>query len=357
MDPATDSPRSDRPAPARYLVTGALGCIGAWTVRTIARDGNPVVAFDLATDARRLAQITTPEELARITRVSGDITDLESIERVIDEHAISHVIHLAALQIPFCRADPPRGALVNVVGTVNVFEAVRRRAERMGPVVYAGSIGMYSLGDADPATGRLEADAVPHPATAYGVYKLANEGTARVYWNEHGLSSIGLRPMTVYGPGRDQGMTSTPTKAIAAAVLGLPYTISFGGRTLFQYAEDAARTFVIASQSGLQGAHTFNLGGSLAHLREFVAAIDAAVPGAGVPNRDRRARATVPRGDRLGGDRRARSGPGDAAPDGHRPHRRAVPGAPRARRAGPGGAGARAARLNATGPAAGSRGA
>jgi len=280
MDAATVSPRSDRPAPARYLVTGAFGCIGAWTVRTIARDGSLVVAFDLATDPRRLAQITTPEELAGIVRVSGDITDLETIERVIDEHEISHVIHLAALQIPFCRADPPRGARVNVVGTVNVFEAVRRRVERMGPVVYAGSIGMYSLGDADPATGRLEADAVPHPASLYGVTKLANEGTARVYWNENGVSSIGLRPMTIYGPGRDQGMTSTPTKAIAAAVLGRPYTISFGGRTLFQYTEDAARTFVLASQSTLEGANTFNLGGNLVHLREFVAAIDAAVPGA-----------------------------------------------------------------------------
>ena len=61
-----------------------------------------------------------------MTLVTGDITDLPAIERVLDEHAITNVVHLAALQVPFCRADPPLGAAVNVVGTVNVFEAVRR---------------------------------------------------------------------------------------------------------------------------------------------------------------------------------------------------------------------------------------
>jgi len=266
---------------SRYLVTGALGCIGAWTVRALVRDGHPVVAFDQATDARRLRLISAPEELERVVHVRGDITDLGSIEAALDEHRIDRVIHLAALQVPACRADPPLGARVNVLGTVNVFEAVRRRAERMGPLVYTGSIGMYSAGDADPRTGRLEANAVPHPANHYGVYKQANEATARVYWADHGLTSIGLRPLTVYGPGRDQGLTSTPTTAIVAAVLGLPYTISFGGRTLFQYARDVAETLILASRSGLRGAHAFHLGGNHVELREFVAAIDAAVPGAG----------------------------------------------------------------------------
>ena len=93
----------------RYLVTGALGCIGAWTVRALARREIPVVAFDLATNTRRLELVASPDELRRVTLVKGDITDLASIERAIDEHGITNVIHLAALQIPFCRADPPLG--------------------------------------------------------------------------------------------------------------------------------------------------------------------------------------------------------------------------------------------------------
>jgi UDP-glucuronate 4-epimerase len=262
----------------RFLVTGALGCIGAWTVRALVREGVPVVAFDLGGDTRRLRSIMTDSELATVTFVRGDITDIASVEAALDAHSISNVIHLAALQMPFCRADPPRGALVNVVGTVNVFEAVKRRADRIGPIVYTSSIGIYGVDDADTASGRLEETATAHPLNHYGVYKLANEGTARVYWLDDRLASIGLRPMTVYGVGRDQGMTSGPTKAIVAALLGLPYTIGFGGSTLFQYADDVARTLLAASRSRLDGARVFNLGGSVASMAELVETIESVVP-------------------------------------------------------------------------------
>ena len=192
-------------------MTGALGCIGAWTVRQLVREGVPVVAFDLGHDPRRIELIVEPDDLAAWTSSQGDITDLATVERALDEYGITNVIHLAALQVPFCRADPPLGAQVNVTGTVNVFEAVKRRGDGMAPVVYTGSIGMFSLSDVDPMTGRLEEDADAHPGNHYGVYKLANEGSARIYWADTGVPSVGLRPMTVYGAGRDQGMTSTPT--------------------------------------------------------------------------------------------------------------------------------------------------
>ncbi|MDO8485353.1 MAG: NAD(P)-dependent oxidoreductase [Candidatus Limnocylindrales bacterium] len=264
----------------RFLVTGALGCIGAWTVRALVREGVPVVAFDLGRNHRRLDQIMTREELAEVTFLVGDITDLTAIEVALDEHRITNVVHLAALQVPFCRADPPLGALVNVVGTVNVFEAVKRRLDRMAPLVYTSSMGAYSAADVNPVTGRLHEGGEAHPTTHYGVYKVANEGTARIYALDDGLSSIGLRPMTVYGAGRDQGMTSSPTVAIAAAVLGLPFTITFGGRTLFQYAEDVAGTLMAASRSSLDGAHVFNLGGHPVDISTWVEAIEAIVPDA-----------------------------------------------------------------------------
>jgi nucleoside-diphosphate-sugar epimerase len=261
-------------------VTGALGCIGAWTVRELVREGVPVVAFDLGRSRRRLEQIMTEEELAAVRFVGGDITELEALERTLDDHQITNVVHLAALQVPFCRADPPRGAMVNVVGTVNVFEAVNRRLDRMGPLVYTSSMGAFSASDADGASGRLHEDAAAHPSTHYGVYKVANEGTARIYAADDGLASIGLRPMTVYGAGRDQGMTSSPTVAIAAAVLGVPYAITFGGRTVFQYARDVARTLIQASRSSLEGAHVFNLAGNPVSIQDWVATIDDIVPGA-----------------------------------------------------------------------------
>lgn len=263
----------------RFLVTGALGCIGAWVLHELVREAAPVVAFDRAADVRRPAMLLSPDELGRVTFVEGDIRDPASLGAVIDAHDITNVIHLAALQVPFCRADPVAGAQVNVVGTVAVFEAVRARRDRMAPLVYAGSVGMFDAADADIASGRLLADATAHPANLYGVYKLANEGTAHVYWQEHEVASFGLRPLTVYGPGRDQGITSTPTKAMAAAVLGLRYRITFGGSTLYQYAADAARLFIRASRAALPGANVANMGGSVASMDEVVSLIERHVPG------------------------------------------------------------------------------
>ena len=274
MTPSTDTTGRDE----RFLVTGALGCIGAWTVRALIRDHAAVTAFDLGTDHRRLAAIMTPDELADVDFVVGDITDLASVERVMADKGITNVIHLAALQVPFCRADPVMGARVNVLGTVNLFEAVRRRGEGMAPLVYSSSLGMFSLGDVDPATGELREAADPHPGNHYGVYKLANEGNARIYWAETGVSSVGLRPMTVFGVGRDQGMTSGPTVAIAAAVLGRQYHIAFGGSTLFQYADDVARTLILASRSGRPGASVFNFGGNVVGIPEWVATIEDLLP-------------------------------------------------------------------------------
>jgi UDP-glucuronate 4-epimerase len=220
-------------------------------------------------------------ELDQVTFVRGDITDLGALEAALDDHGITNVIHLAALQIPFSKADPPLGARVNVVGTVNVFEAIKRRLGRMAPVVYASSLGMFAAGDVDPETGVLAADATPHPLNHYGVYKVANEGNARVYWLDDEVPSVGLRPMAVYGVGRDQGMTSGPTKAIASAVLGRPCSLAFGGPTLFQYADDVAGTLILASRSRLPGAHVFNVNGAVADGPALVEAIEAVIAGAG----------------------------------------------------------------------------
>jgi len=92
------------------------------------------------------------------------------------------------------------------------------------------------------------------------------------------VSSLGLRPYVIYGVGRDQGMTSTPTKAMFAAAVGQPYHISYGGRCDFEYADDAAKAFIAAARAPFEGMDVFNLVGAAVHLREVVAAIEAAAP-------------------------------------------------------------------------------
>jgi nucleoside-diphosphate-sugar epimerase len=250
----------------RYLVTGALGAIGAWTVRALLDRGHEVVTFDLGGSDHRLRLAVSDDELAALTRVQGDVTDLEQLTAVMEGHDIAGVVHLAALQVPFVREDPVAGANVNVTGTVNVLEAVRRRGNGMAPVVYASSIAA------------LPTEAGAYPGTLYGVFKLANEGTARRYFEDYGVSSVGLRPHTVYGPGRDQGLTSAPTAAMVAAAKGEAFTIPFGGALQFQYSADAGEAFVRASEAGGQGASVHNLDGPVVTVEEVIAAIEAAAP-------------------------------------------------------------------------------
>src|SRR5262249_34368819 len=121
----------------RYLVTGALGAIGAWSVRALVDRGHEVVTYDLGGSDHRLRLALSNDEIDALTRLDGDVRDLAALERVLEEHEIGAVIHLAALQVPFVRDDPVAGAQVNVVGTVNILEAARRSERVELPVVYA----------------------------------------------------------------------------------------------------------------------------------------------------------------------------------------------------------------------------
>jgi UDP-glucuronate 4-epimerase len=250
----------------RYLVTGAFGAIGAWTVRALLHRGHDVVTYDVGGSDHRLRLALTDEQLAALWRIEGDVTDIGQLDQVIADEGVTGVIHLAALQVPFVRADPVAGAAVNVGGTVNVLEAVRRRGEGMAPVVYASSIAAL----AEPPGA--------YPSTLYGVFKLANEGTAARYYEDYGVRSVGLRPHTVYGPGRDQGLTSAPTAAMVAAAEGREFRIPFGGALQLQYVADAGEAFVRASEADADGASVHNLDGPVATIPEVIAAIERAAP-------------------------------------------------------------------------------
>jgi len=261
----------------RFLVTGAMGCIGAWTVKQLVEAGVPVWTYDLPGSGHRLRLIMDDDALAQIHVIAGDITDFAHFEQVVVDNGITHIIHLAALQVPFVRANPVLGAQVNVVGSTIVLETVKRHADQVQGLAYASSAGVYGPINQYPAAP-LAHDAPLNPQNLYGVTKQANEGMARIYWQEYGLRSVGLRPYIIYGPGRDQGMTSTPTKAMLAAAVGRNYHISFGGAAVYHHAQDAAGVFVRAARTRVDGAPVFNLGGTNATMADMVAAIEAVAP-------------------------------------------------------------------------------
>src|SRR5918999_5262631 len=212
------------------LVTGAFGCIGSWVVRSLVDRGDRPVVFDLRDDPWRMRMIAGPEIATRVTIVRGDIADRDAVMRVVQEHDVDRIVHLAAWQIPLCRQDPAKGAAINVVGTANVFEGARASGGRVSRVIYASSAAVFGPPSFYPP-GPIKDDAPAHPATHYGVYKVANEETARIYWEEHRIPSMGFRPLSVYGPGRDFGLTADPTLAMKSAVLGRPFRIRWGGAT------------------------------------------------------------------------------------------------------------------------------
>jgi UDP-glucuronate 4-epimerase len=178
----------------RWLITGALGCVGGWCCRQLVREGHTVVGLDLESDRQRAELIMSGAELAAVELVRGDITDLPALERLLAGRQVTHVVHLAAMLIPLAAADPPRGALVNVVGTVNVFEAAKRHG--VTGLAYASSAAVYDRADG----ARVTEDADGHPTSHYGVHKRANEGAARVTGETRGWRASAYDPMWSTAP-------------------------------------------------------------------------------------------------------------------------------------------------------------
>jgi nucleoside-diphosphate-sugar epimerase len=256
--------------PGPVLVTGAGGCIGSWVLALLSRSGVPAVAFDLSEDKRRPRLLIEEKDLAKIGWRTGDISDSNAVIQVVESVRPCAIIHLAALQVPFCKADPVAGAKVNVVGTVNVFEAARKLGIKR--VAYASSIAAY--GAMDEGLGAMH--------TLYGAYKHCDEQIALVYSGDWGVGSVGIRPGVVYGVGRDQGLTSKTTVAILAAAAGKSYDVPFSGGVSWLYTGEVASAFIRAVSRERTGAPVFNMNGVHAPVEEGVAILKKLAPQAKV---------------------------------------------------------------------------
>jgi nucleoside-diphosphate-sugar epimerase len=249
------------------LVTGAGGCIGSWTLALLTHAGVPTVAFDLSDDRRRPRLLIDEENLAKIPWITGDIAETEAVTAAVAQHDIRAIVHLAALQVPFCKADPVAGAKANVVGTVNVFEAARARDVKR--LAYASSIAAHSFFSGSRWL-----------ATLYGAYKLCDEMIAHTYAGDWDVPSVGIRPGVVYGVGRDQGLTSKTTVAILAAAAERPYTVPFSGAVSALHAGEVASAFIKAVSTEREGAQVFDLNGRATTVAEWLEIVRALAPGA-----------------------------------------------------------------------------
>ena len=250
----------------RVLITGGYGFLGSWIVKDLFAGGHSIFLYDIKQDAERLEVVLNKDIIAQTTFCEGNVTDQDRLIRTIREHGITHIVHLAGLQVPTCRANPVLGAQVNVMGTLAIFEAYKECRNQVKRVVYASSAAVFGP-PADYPAGPLADDVRLSPSTNYGFYKICNEGNAKVYFLDHGMTSIGLRPWTVYGVGRDVGMTSEPTKAMKCMALHKPYHITYGGFRDLQYVADVARVFAHSLDVPFEGAKSYNLRGDVVDLQ------------------------------------------------------------------------------------------
>jgi nucleoside-diphosphate-sugar epimerase len=258
----------------RVLVTGGSGCIGSWVIKGLLERGIEVLTFDLEADTRRL-QLIAPALVPKLAVETGRIEDTARVKALVAD-GITHVVHLAAVLMPFCQANPVAGAMINVIGTQNLFEGARDSGRNVR-IVYASSSAVWGprhLYEDRPLT---ESDS-PMPSTHYGVYKHANEGNARIFYQTNGISSIGLRPWTVYGVGRDAGLTADPTLALRAAAAGERFQIRLTGNMDLQYVEDVSETFIRCLLSPVEGSHVFNLAGDIVDMHDFIAQVERLDP-------------------------------------------------------------------------------
>ena len=242
------------------LVTGGYGCIGAELIKWLLRNTDEQVLLgSRIVTAARTERTFHDVDCSKLNCVSIDVSDQNQINGIFAEHNIDRIAHLGALQTPDCNANKDMGMQINLGGTQKLLETVRRTGpDKLKRFVFASSIGVYGPRDTYDAD-RVHMLAEPNPVNVYGVWKLASENILKLFSEESGVACVSLRPGVLFGPGRDLGLTSTPTMALKAIALGVPYQIPFQSKQDYLYAPDVGAAFGISLMEPFDGYGAFTL--------------------------------------------------------------------------------------------------
>lgn len=260
----------------KYVVIGARGFIGAWICRQLAEEGIAVTALDSSASEERTRTVLNPAHLEFVRFRQVDALDEAALRAAFDED-VTHVIHLVGLLRPASEIRAADSIRLSVGALLNALSCARRTTGRHLPLVYSSAGAVYGSLDNHPG-GRVTAASVPRPKDHYGVQRLTMELSAEVFWRDHGVSSVGLRPWIVYGPGRENGYTASPSLAMLAAAAGAPYRIAFGGRGVYHHVADVARAFILASRAVPARPVVANIPGETLHMSELVGHIVRGFP-------------------------------------------------------------------------------
>lgn len=267
-----------------YLVTGVAGFIGMSTAKRLLTRGSEVVGidnlnsyYDPALKRTRLAEL---EGLAGFRFVEGDLAVQADVSALFGNARPRRVIHLAAQPgVRYSLENPHAYIQSNIVGHLNILEAVRH-SDTVEHLAYASSSSVYGANTKQPFA---ETDRVDDPVSLYAATKRADELMSRTYAHLYGMSQVGLRFFTVYGPWGRPDMA--PWIFTSAILRGEPIKVFNHGemRRDFTFIDDIV-SGVIASADmtplagdGAERHRVYNIGNNRPErLMDFIQTIERA---------------------------------------------------------------------------------
>jgi CDP-glucose 4,6-dehydratase len=263
------------------LVTGARGFVGGWLAKALIERGDTVVSFDRRRTTEKPSAVGMLGIEDDLIQVEADLTDADEVRRVLGEHGVDTVFHLAAETIvSTVQASPVRGFESNVRGTWTVLQACRELGVER--VVFASSDKAYGAHEELPYR-----EDFPLQATApYEASKAAADIIARSYYHSYGLPIAVTRFANIYGGG-DLNFSRLIPEAVSAALEGRSPVLRSDGSPErdFLYVEDAAAAYLVLADNlhrdEIRG-EAFNAGGGRSYPVREVVEIIARLSGTGV---------------------------------------------------------------------------
>lgn len=260
----------------KVFITGGTGCIGSVTIYKLLQS-DKVDKIIIATRSNNVAplKLWLGEALdPRLEFVTLDVSNYSEIERVLLEVNPTHIIHLGAYQSPDCSRDHIGGMEINTGGTMALFDAAEK-LPLLERFVFASSGAVYGMRSMYPQEAISEE--VPlAPPNHYGIWKLAGEHLARLFYNNTNVPTVCLRINTTYGKGRDKGKTSAPTNALKAIALAAvnrekaAFQMPYQGRENYHYVEDVGAQFAAVCLQPYSGFGAFNIQGKTIPIESFL---------------------------------------------------------------------------------------